>query len=162
GREATDVERFEREATILADLRHPGIVRYVAHGASRSGERYIAMEWLEGEDLAARLAKKRLSVPESLRLMRHAVAALAFAHERGLVHRDIKPSNLFVVGGDVDHIKIVDFGIARVSREHRRLTATGIVLGTLGYIAPEQLEAPGDSDPRTDVFSLGCVLFECL
>jgi serine/threonine protein kinase len=161
-REATDVERFEREATVLAELRHPGIVRYVAHGASRSGERYLAMEWLEGEDLAARLAHKQLSVSESLRLMRRAVSALAFAHERGLVHRDIKPSNIFVVGGDVDDVKIVDFGIARISREQPRLTGTGTVLGTLGYIAPEQLETPGDSDPRSDVFSLGCVLFECL
>src|SRR5262249_54866083 len=71
-------------------------------------------------------------------------------------------SNIFVVGGDVDRIKIVDFGIARISRDQRRLTGTGVILGTLGYIAPEQIESPGDSDPRSDVFSLGCVLFECL
>ena len=162
GHQAADVERFEREAAVLAELRHPGIVRYVAHGVSRSGERYLAMEWLDGEDLAARLARQRLSVSESLRVMRRAVGALSFAHDRDLVHRDIKPSNIFIVGGDVDRIKLVDFGIARISRDQRRLTGTGIVLGTLGYIAPEQLETPGDSDPRSDVFSLGCVLFECL
>jgi eukaryotic-like serine/threonine-protein kinase len=162
GHEAIDIERFEREAAVLAELRHPGIVRYVAHGVSRSGERYLAMEWLDGEDLAARLARQRLSVAESLRLTRRAVAALAFAHGRGLVHRDIKPSNIFVVGGDVENVKLVDFGIARVSRDQRRLTGTGVILGTLGYIAPEQIESPGESDPRSDVFALGCVFFECL
>ena len=77
------------------------------------------MEWLEGEDLAARLARQRLSVAESLRVMRRAAAALAFAHARGLVHRDLKPSNIFLVGGDVERVKLVDFGIARVSREQR-------------------------------------------
>src|SRR6185437_4289248 len=162
GQEAIDIERFEREAAVLSDLRHPSIVRYVAHGVSRSGERYLAMEWLDGEDLAARLARLRLTVSESLRVVRRAVGALSFAHERGLVHRDIKPSNIFVLGGDVDSIKLVDFGIARISREQRRLTGTGVILGTLGYIAPEQIESAGDSDPRSDVFSLGCVLFDCL
>jgi tetratricopeptide (TPR) repeat protein len=162
GQAAVDVERFEREATVLAGLRHPGVVRYVAHGVSRTGERYLAMEWLQGEDLAARLVRQRLSVSESLRVMRRAVDALAFAHRSGLVHRDVKPSNIFIVGGDVERIKLVDFGIARASRDHRRLTGTGMVLGTLGYISPEQLQSPEDSDPRSDVFSLGCVLFECL
>jgi tetratricopeptide (TPR) repeat protein len=162
GEEAINIERFEREASILAELRHPGVVRYVAHGVSRAGERYLAMEWLEGEDLAARLMRKRLSVPESLRLMRRAVSALAFAHGRGMVHRDLKPSNIFVIEGDVDEVKLVDFGIARISHQHQRLTGTGVVLGTPGYIAPEQLESSGDSDTRSDVFSLGCVFFECL
>ena len=162
GHEAIDVERFEREAGILAELRHPGVVRYVAHGISGAGERYLAMEWLDGEDLAARLLRRRLSVSESLRLMRRAVSALAVAHARGMVHRDLKPSNIFVVGGDVEDIKVVDFGIARISHQHQRLTGTGVVLGTPGYIAPEQLETPGDTDARADVFSLGCVFFECL
>jgi tetratricopeptide (TPR) repeat protein len=162
GDKAIDIERFEREGAILADLRHPGVVRYVAHGITPAGERYLAMEWLEGEDLAARISRQGLSVSDSLQLMRRTVAALAFAHARGMVHRDIKPSNIFLVGGDVDNIKIVDFGIARISRQHQRLTGTGVVLGTPGYIAPEQLDSPGESDPRSDVFSLGCVLFECL
>jgi len=162
GTQAIDIERFEREASVLAELRHPGIVRYVAHGVSGAGERYLAMEWLDGEDLAARIARQRLSVSESLRLVRRTVAALAFAHARGLVHRDIKPSNIFVLGGDVERIKLVDFGIARISREHERLTGTGVVLGTPGYMAPEQLESPGQGDPRADVFSIGCVLFECV
>src|SRR5271163_4156858 len=110
GQQAIDIERFEREASVLADLRHPGIVRYIAHGISRAGERYLAMEWLEGEDLAARLEHQRLTVSESLRVMTRAVTALAFAHGRGLVHRDIKPSNIFIVDNDVDRIKLVDFG----------------------------------------------------
>jgi tetratricopeptide (TPR) repeat protein len=162
GQQAIDVERFEREAAILAGLRHPGIVRYVAHGASRAGERYLAMEWLEGEDLAGRMFRNRLTVGESLRVMRRAVGALAFAHARGLVHRDVKPSNIFIVRGDLDQVKILDFGIAHIGRDQPRLTGTGVVLGTPGYIAPEQLESIGDGDPRVDVFSIGCVLFECL
>ncbi len=162
GQQAIDIERFEREAGVLAELRHPGIVRYVAHGASRAGERYLAMEWLEGEDLAGRMFRLRLTVAESLRVMRRSAAALAFAHERGLVHRDVKPSNIFIVRGDLDEVKLLDFGIAHVTRDQPRLTGTGVVLGTPGYMAPEQLESSGAGDPRIDVFSIGCVLFECL
>jgi tetratricopeptide (TPR) repeat protein len=162
GQQPIDIERFEREAAILAGLRHPGIVRYIAHGVARSGERYLAMEWLDGEDLSSRLQSRRLTVAETLQVMRCAVAALAFAHERGLVHRDVKPSNIFILHGDVAQVKLVDFGIAHISRDQPRLTMTGVVLGTPGYIAPEQLESRGEGDPRVDVFSLGCVIFECL
>jgi tetratricopeptide (TPR) repeat protein len=162
GQQQIDIERFEREAAVLAQLRHPGIVRYIAHGVARSGERYLAMEWLDGEDLASRLAHRRLNVAESLHVMRRAIGALAFAHARGLVHRDVKPSNIFILQGDLDQVRLVDFGIAHISRDQPRLTMTGVVLGTPGYIAPEQLESRGEGDPRIDVFSLGCVLFECL
>jgi tetratricopeptide (TPR) repeat protein len=162
GQHNIDIERFEREAAALSDLRHPGIVRYVAHGRERSGERYLAMEWLEGEDLASRILRRGLDASQSLRVVRRAALALAFAHARGLIHRDVKPSNIFIVEDDVDRIKLVDFGIAHVARDLPRLTGTGVVLGTPGYMSPEQLEGSGASDPRIDVFSLGCVLFECL
>jgi tetratricopeptide (TPR) repeat protein len=162
GQDAHDVERFAREASILSGLGHPGIVRYVAHGVTAAGEHYLAMEWLDGEDLAARLARRGLTGAETLALARRAADALAFAHARGLVHRDLKPSNLFLVGGDVERLKIVDFGIAGLRREGKRLTSTGALLGTPGYIAPEQIQGAGAFDPRADVFSLGCVLFECL
>src|SRR5690242_13701625 len=92
-----DPNRFLREATVLAGLSHPAIVRYLAHGATPSGALFLAMEWLEGEDLAARLARQPLTVGESLTVLRRACEGLAAAHSRGVVHRDIKPSNLFLV-----------------------------------------------------------------
>ncbi len=162
GQGAHDVERFTREATILAGLGHPGIVRYVAHGITGGGEHYLAMEWLDGEDLGARLVRRGLSMAESLSIVRRAAEALAFAHGRGLVHRDLKPSNLFLVHGDVAEVKLVDFGIARQGLDVARVTRTGVLLGTPGYMAPEQIQGPPVHDPRADVFALGCVLFECL
>ncbi|WP_437733880.1 serine/threonine-protein kinase [Sorangium sp. So ce1335] len=161
-REAFDVERFEREAQILAELGHPGIVRYVAHGRTGAGDHYLAMEWLEGEDLAACLARRKLTVAESLAVLRRTADALAFAHSRGIIHRDVKPSNIFLVAGDVGQLKLVDFGIARPDGESRRLTYTGGILGTPGYIAPEQIEGGGALDARADVFSLACVFYECI
>ncbi|WP_437282388.1 protein kinase [Sorangium sp. So ce375] len=161
-RNEVQIERFEREAALLAALVHPGIVRYVAHGSTPQGDRYLAMEWLDGEDLAARLDRGVLPASEGLVLVRRAADALAFAHARGIVHRDIKPSNLFLPGGDAGRVKLVDFGIARPSADAGRVTVTGGVLGTPGYMAPEQVEGHSAPDPRSDVFSLGCVLFECL
>ncbi|WP_437675624.1 serine/threonine-protein kinase [Sorangium sp. So ce131] len=161
-REAFDVERFERESQILAELSHPGIVRYVAHGRTGAGEHYLAMEWLEGEDLAACLARRQLAVAESLSVLRRTADALAFAHSRGIIHRDVKPSNIFLVAGDVAQLKLVDFGIARPDGESRRLTYTGGILGTPGYIAPEQIESGASHDARADVFSLACVFYECI
>ena len=161
-RQPLDVERFEREAGILADFAHPGIVRYVGHGLTPEGDHWLAMEWLEGEDLSERLQRAPLSGAETLTLAARAADVLAFAHAKGLVHRDIKPSNIFLVGKQVDRIKLVDFGIARPSSHTRRLTQTGVLLGTPGYIAPELVQGPPSHDPRSDLFSLGCVLFECL
>ncbi|MFO0590189.1 MAG: protein kinase [Polyangiaceae bacterium] len=156
-----DAERFEREARIIAALDHPGIVRHVAHGVVPTGERYLAMEWLRGEDLAVRLSRKALLPSEVIAVLRGAASAMAYAHARGIIHRDIKPSNLFLVGGDVTKLKILDFGIARPNRETSRLTATGGVLGTPGYMSPEQLQGHGGL-PSVDVFSLGCVAFESI
>jgi tetratricopeptide (TPR) repeat protein len=161
-RQAQDVERFAREAAILADFSHPGIVRYVSHGLTPEGEHWLGMEWLEGEDLAARLERAPLESGECVTLIQRTTSILAFAHARGLIHRDIKPSNIFLVGGHIDRIKLVDFGIARPALEVRRLTQTGAVLGTPGYLAPELVQGRQANDPRTDLFSLGCVLFECL
>ncbi len=157
-----DVERFVREAAILAELDHPGIVRYAAHGRSDEGEHYLAMEWLEGEDLAARLERRPLSDAETLTVLRQAAVAVGFAHARGAVHRDLKPSNLFLRAHDAARLAVVDFGIAGRSGDPHRLTQNGALLGTPGYVAPEQVQGPGTHDPRSDVFSLGCVLFECL
>ncbi|WP_437964194.1 protein kinase [Sorangium sp. So ce260] len=155
--------RFLREAEALSRLTHPHIVRYATHGVAPTGEAYLAMEWLSGESLAERLSRQELRVRESVALARRVADALGAAHALGIVHRDIKPSNLFLVDGALDRVKLLDFGIALLSDATSRLTGTSAVLGTLGYMAPEQ--ARGDRaalDARADVFSLGCVLFECL
>lgn len=153
--------RFTREAELLSSMSHPGIVRYVAHGVAVSGERYLAMEWLDGHDLSVRLRERGLSISEGVRLATRIAEALGHAHARGVVHRDVKPGNLFLVGGDVDAAKVIDFGIAR-GHDLGAGTRTGAILGTPGYLAPEQARGGRDVDPRADVFSLGCVLFEAL
>jgi eukaryotic-like serine/threonine-protein kinase len=159
-----DKKRFAREVRVLSDLRHPGIVRYFAHGLTIGGKPYLAMEWLEGEDLKARLAREGLTVEESVMLGRRVAEALGEAHASGVVHRDIKPSNLFLCGKQIEQIKVIDFGLARGREEAGSYSESraGIVVGTLGYMAPEQARGSLDIDARADVFSLGCVLFECL
>jgi serine/threonine protein kinase len=153
--------RFAREASVLAELSHPGIVRYVAHGQMPGGSPYLVMEWLEGEDLRIRLDRAPLTLTESVALGVRVAAALGAAHSRGVVHRDFKPSNVFLPHGRVDQAKVLDFGIAwRAGNVD--LTQTGRVVGTLGYMAPEQARSGSRIDARTDVFSLGCVLFRCL
>jgi hypothetical protein len=157
-----EVERFVREADLLSALRHPGIVGYVAHGVTEADEPYLAMEWLEGEDLAQRLGRGPLSLDESLTLLRRTAEALAVAHARGVVHRDLKPSNLFLRGGDVGRLAVLDFGIARLAAISKMMTGTGMIMGTPGYMAPEQARGEREVTAAADVFSLGCVLFECL
>ncbi|MEZ4311896.1 MAG: serine/threonine-protein kinase [Polyangiaceae bacterium] len=107
-----DIERFAREARVLSRLRHPAIVRYVSHGVTGEGEPFMAMEWLDGEDLSARLSRAPLTLAESAEVVRRAAAALAIPHARGIVHRDIKPSNLFLRNGHLDELKLLDFGLA--------------------------------------------------
>lgn len=156
------VERFRREARVLSDLAHPGIVRYIAHGETEARESFLVMELLEGQDLARRLSRGGLSLQQSLDLIRRTAEALAFAHSKGVIHRDVKPSNLFLVDGDPARVKVLDFGIARLHDHSQMVTNTGAMLGTVGYMAPEQATGSRDVDARADVFALGCVLFEAL
>jgi tetratricopeptide (TPR) repeat protein len=153
--------RFEREARLLVELRHPAVVRYVEHGVTDEGRPFLVTEWLEGEDLAARLTRGPLSLDEALRLGRRVCEGLLAAHQRGVVHRDLKPGNLFLPGGAVEEAKVLDFGVARSGRATVS-TRTGTVIGTPGYMAPEQVRGEPGIDARADVFALGCVLFECL
>ncbi|HWO25900.1 MAG TPA: protein kinase [Kofleriaceae bacterium] len=154
-------ERFGREIKVLAALSHPGIVRYVSHGALASGELFLVMEWLDGEDLERRLERAPLTAGESVQLVTRVAEALGTAHARGIVHRDLKPSNLFLPGDHIEQVKVLDFGIAW--REGGTpLTRTGTMLGSPGYMAPEQASAGNMVDARVDVFALGCVLFRCL
>ncbi len=154
--------RFEREAALLSELRHRGIVRYVAHGVTATGRAYLALEWLDGEDLGKRLARAPLTLRGAVTLGRRIADALAYAHGRGIVHRDIKPGNVFLVGGREDRATVLDFGIARAGDSGAGITLTGIMVGTPGYMAPEQARGARDVDPRADVFSLGCVLYHCI
>ena len=162
GRATESHERFEREAKLMADLSHPAIVRYVAQGTLDDGSLYLVMEWLEGEDLAARLLGVGLLPREAVTIAIRVAEALAAAHARGIVHRDIKPSNVFLEGRDAARVKVLDFGIATLARAERALTRTGTTIGTPGYMAPEQARGGGKLDGRVDLFSLGCVLFEGL
>ncbi len=158
----SDRARFEREAQALVELRHPGIVRYVAHGATRRDEPYLVMEWLSGLDLHKRLYGGKLEISDVMKLGMRVASALGAAHVRGVVHRDLKPANLFLVNGNVDLAKVLDFGVVRLGGA-ARMTTTGTMLGTPGYMAPEQVRGERNRvDPRADVFALGAVLFECL
>jgi serine/threonine protein kinase len=161
GQHDREIARFQREARILTRLDHPLVVRYVAHGTLPTGELYLAMEWLDGEDLASRLARGPLTLAESITLVASVAEVLGVLHDQGIVHRDLKPGNIFLPGGRVDGIKLLDFGIARVETSVR-MTGKGKLLGTVAYIAPEQARGEYEVDARADVFALGCVLFECL
>lgn len=156
------IKRFLREAVILSEIRHPSIVSYVAHGKTRGGYVYLAMQWLEGEDLAARLKRGPLSLRDSLVFMKRIAGALAAAHGLGIVHRDLKPSNLFLCDGRIERAVVLDFGIARDMDMTTSLTSTEALVGTPNYMAPEQARGSYNVDPTADIFSLGCVLYECL
>ncbi len=154
--------RFAREVRLLAELAHPGVVRYVVHGVTEEGEPYLAMEWLEGETLSRRLRRAPLDVPEVVALGIAVARALGAVHRAGVVHRDLKPSNIFLVDGAPERAVLLDFGIARVADAPSRLTTTGALLGTPGYMAPEQVRGDRRLDARADLFALGSVLFRCL
>jgi serine/threonine protein kinase len=162
GRALRDRRRFEQEAAILATLSHPAIVRYLAHGVDDADDPFLAMEWLEGEDLAARIGRQDLSVGDALFAIRRVAEALAYAHARDIIHRDVKPENLYLPLGEIERLKVLDFGIARLVVGGRTLTRTGAVVGTPGYMAPELVRGERVVTPAADVFSLGCVLFQCL
>jgi eukaryotic-like serine/threonine-protein kinase len=154
--------RFDQEARVLAELSHPGIVRYFDHGVTPNESPYIAMEWLEGETLEDRLGRGRLGAAATAHVARLVLEALAAAHARNIVHRDIKPGNIFLVGWKLTEIRVLDFGIARRVFDDKRLTRKGSTVGTPLYTSPEQARGRADVDGRADIFSLGCVLFEVL
>ncbi|MBX3202646.1 MAG: serine/threonine protein kinase, partial [Labilithrix sp.] len=111
-----EADRFKREAQILAEIAHPRIVKYVGHGVLEGGRPYLAMEWLDGEDLAERIEGSGLTLHETLTVARRTAEALAVLHDKGIVHRDIKPSNVYLPGRSVDQAKVLDLGVARLMR----------------------------------------------
>ncbi|EDM77260.1 serine/threonine-protein kinase PKN1 [Plesiocystis pacifica SIR-1] len=157
------VERFLREAQATGQLTHPNIVEILDVGRSRSGTVFFVMELLRGRELGELLAKVgRLSWYRARHILTQIAEGLAEAHRHGVVHRDMKPDNVYLVrrGEDRDHVKILDFGIAKIEGA-AALTQAGMVFGTAGYMAPEQVLA-GTIDGRTDVYALACMAFEML
>jgi serine/threonine-protein kinase len=150
--------RFLREAQVAAQLRHPNIV--TTHDiVSRGRASFIVMELVEGRDLQSLLQERgRLGLDETLGILGQVATALDHAHASGVVHRDIKPANIMIEPSG--HVKVMDFGIAKVDRGGSR-TSTGVIMGTPDYMSPEQARGRR-VDARADVFSLGCVLYECL
>jgi serine/threonine protein kinase len=162
------VQRFFNEARATAAIHHPGIVEIADCAVLPAGNAYIVMELLEGESLGSYLRKEaRLSVQRAAHLTRYIADALAAAHDKHIAHRDLKPDNVFVLSaeGAPSPIKILDFGIAKLlntegGQGHR--TRTGSLIGTPVYMSPEQCRGTGEIDHRTDIYSLGCILFEML
>jgi serine/threonine-protein kinase len=165
---AVGAERFLSEIKTTANLQHPHILALfdsgavnTTHDSRLTTHLYYVMPFIDGESLRDRLDReKQLSVDDSMRLVREVGDALDYAHRAGVVHRDIKPENILLSGG---HAIVADFGIARAvtASENARLTQTGQVVGTPAYLSPEQVTGE-DLDGRSDLYSLGCVLYECL
>src|SRR5262245_52966107 len=167
-------QRLEREARTISQLQHPHIcmLHDVGH---QNGTDYLVMEFLEGETLADRLGKGALPVEQALRIGIEIAGALDAAHRSGIVHRDLKPGNIMLTKSGV---KLLDFGLAKLAappasqvsqatslptalQESQPLTSRGTILGTFQYMSPEQLEGK-EADARSDIFALGCVLYEML
>ncbi len=156
---ATD--RFLREIHIAAELQHPLIVPLYDSGGGPDGLLWYVMPYVEGETLRARLAREGpLPLDDALEIARDAAKALTWAHAHGIVHRDIKPENMLLSGG---HTVIADFGLARaLTQAAGGFTSSGLVVGTPQYMSPEQGAGSGAVDARSDIYSLGCVLYEML
>lgn len=155
----TNAERFLREIRITGRLDHPHILAMLDFGAA--GRHYwYAMPLVEGDSLRARIRSSGpLPAADVVTLGRQVTAALGYAHDHGVIHRDLKPENLMWAG---DRWVVLDFGLARALQTDVRLTGVNMPLGTPAYMSPEQITAAGEVDGRTDLYGLGCVLFEAL
>src|SRR5580693_7313668 len=151
------VERFRREAQAAANLSHPNIVPVFDWGED-TGTYFIVMEFIDGRPLSSILKSAGPLSPErTADVGAHVAAALGYAHKHGVIHRDVKPGNVLIT--DEGQVKVTDFGIARAINTEESLTQTGAVMGTATYFSPEQAEGVG-VDSRSDIYSLGVVLFE--
>ena len=163
--DAMAVARFSREAAAASQVKSPHVVQMLDHGIATDGAPFIAMELLEGRDLATRLDEPpRPTWSEVDSIVTQCARALSRAHEKGIVHRDIKPENIFLcdIGGGETFVKVLDFGIARGTEHHLAKTGTGQMLGTPYYMSPEQITGAKDLDHRCDLWALGVVTFQML
>jgi serine/threonine-protein kinase len=170
GHDASVLARFVNEARAANSIRHPNIIEILDSGVTDNGISYLVMELLQGESLTARIRRLgRLPSQEAVVLANQTASALGAAHAKGIVHRDLKPDNLFVVPEPTnpgsEHIKVLDFGIAKlqsnVNSQHVK-TRTGSLMGTPIYMSPEQCLGTKDIDWRSDIYSLGAILYEML
>lgn len=160
-KEPAFADRFEREGRLLAKLNHPNIVSVFDFGL-QDGLYYLIMEYVDGVNLRQAYASSKFSQSQALSIIPKICEALQVAHDEGVLHRDIKPENILL--STKGTVKIADFGIAKLSSvdDHTGLTATGASIGTPHYMAPEQVEKPGEVDHRADIYSLGVVFYEML
>jgi serine/threonine-protein kinase len=165
--DAISVERFVREAEVTGSIQHPHVVEVIAAGFDDDGVPFLAMECLEGLTLDQVLRERgALPPPLACRLVTQVLSALSALHDRGVVHRDLKPENVFVLA--MDHVKLVDFGIAaldenaRAGALHADLTPLGRIMGTPSYCSPEQIASAAPADVRSDIYSVGVMLYELL
>jgi serine/threonine-protein kinase len=160
------VERFVQEARSVNQIGHPNIVDIFAFGSLPDGRSYFVMEWLQGQSLADRVQRGGLTLAEAIEILDQSADALEAAHEKKIVHRDLKPDNVFLVAvrGNRQLVKLLDFGIAKLASADGGMqkTATGMMMGTPGYISPEQARGKSDVDHRTDVYAFGCMAYEML
>jgi serine/threonine-protein kinase len=163
------VDRFRREAVTVSRIGHPGIVEVIDFDRTDDGVDFIVLELLRGDSLGKRLSASRvLPYGEALEIFEQIADALRAAHRAGIVHRDLKPDNVFVcVRPDgTEHIKLLDFGVAKVTPQSTEgsvsITHTGALLGTPVYMSPEQVRSDRSLDHRTDIYSLGVLMYECL
>ena len=158
------VRRFEREAKIVSTLRHPNTLKLIDFGHTDGGMLYIVNPLLQGRPLDVVLAEEgRLTPARTLHVLAQLCDALIEAHELGIVHRDLKPANIFIeCVGEQEVVKILDFGIAKLTVDAVDQTAQGSMVGTPAYMSPEQIRAEASVDGRADIYSLGVVAYECL
>jgi serine/threonine protein kinase len=166
------IARFFNEAKVLSRLEHPSIVQVSDFGHAADGTAYLVMEYLRGQSLGRRIRElsergERLPIATALQVCVQVADVLGMAHGQGIVHRDLKPENLMLVGDPVapggERVKVLDFGIAKLSDDRGGVkTATNQMMGTPAYMSPEQCAGAGGVDAQTDVYALGCVLYELL
>ena len=161
------IRRFSRESEVLGRLQHPGIAQIYEAGTSegpRGPQPFFAMELVKGQPLTEYASARSLTLTQRLELFALVCDAVHYAHQKGVIHRDLKPANILVDAAGQP--KILDFGVARLTDadvQATRQTSVGEVIGTLQYMSPEQVNAdPGDIDIRSDVYSLGVILYELL